>query len=106
MRDVLTLGSTIDERVARELLELAGFSSDLDQVVGPLSRGEAARLAIVRALLHPAPVTCIDDPFSAIRSADDDTVLALLNQFTGSVIVTTHSPDIRDWADEVWDFSR
>jgi ABC-type transport system involved in cytochrome bd biosynthesis fused ATPase/permease subunit len=106
MRDVLTLGSTIDERVARELLELAGFSSDLDQVVGPLSRGEAARLAIVRALLHPAPVTCIDDPFSAIRSADDDTVLALLNRFTGSVIVTTHSADIRDWAAEVWDLSR
>ena len=43
-----------------------------------LSGGQAQRLALARTLAHPRPLLILDDPFSALDRATEDTVFETL----------------------------
>ena len=63
----------------------------LDTVVGSsgvrLSGGQAQRLALARTLAHPRPVLVLDDPFSALDRATEDTVFANLQTYARDKVV-------------------
>lgn len=71
--------STINEqslRNALETVELASFSTSLNERLVNLSGGQKQRLAIARAILTDAPIIVLDEPFSAM----DQTLKASLSE--------------------------
>ena len=52
-----------------------------------LSGGQAQRLALARTLAHPRPLLILDDPFSALDRATEDTVFRNLRQYAKDKIV-------------------
>ena len=52
-----------------------------------LSGGQAQRLALARTLAHPRPVFVLDDPFSALDRATEDTVFANLREYARDKVV-------------------
>lgn len=71
--------------------EARAMEQGLDTVVGSsgvrLSGGQAQRLALARTLAHPRPVLVLDDPFSALDRATEDTVFANLQTYARDKVV-------------------
>ena len=71
--------------------EVRVMEQGLDTVVGSsgmrLSGGQAQRLALARTLAHPRPVLVLDDPFSALDRATEDTVFANLQTYARDKVV-------------------
>ena len=71
--------------------EVRVMEQGLDTVVGNsgvrLSGGQAQRLALARTLAHPRPVLVLDDPFSALDRATEDTVFANLQTYARDKVV-------------------
>ena len=71
--------------------EVRVMEQGLDTVVGSsgvrLSGGQAQRLALARTLAHPRPVLVLDDPFSALDRATEDTVFANLQTYARDNVV-------------------
>ena len=71
--------------------EVRAMEQGLDTVVGSsgvrLSGGQAQRLALARTLAHPRPVLVLDDPFSALDRATEDTVFANLQTYARDKVV-------------------
>lgn len=90
---------TTDEKIcdyldAVNLLSLINLQpKGLDSIIGQdtvLSGGEAQRLAIVRALLSPAPLLLFDEPTSALDPQNAQRVLALLRAEQRTCVLVTH----------------
>ena len=66
-----------------------------------LSGGPAQRLALARTLAHPRPVLMLDDPFSALDRATEDTVFANLREYARDKVLILishrlyHFPELR-----------
>ncbi len=66
-----------------------------------LSGGQAQRLALARTLAHPRPVLILDDPFSALDRATEDTVFANLREYARDKVLILishrlyHFPELR-----------
>ena len=71
--------------------EVRAMEQGLDTVVGSsgvrLSGGQAQRLALARTLAHPRPILVLDDPFSALDRATEDTVFAHLKNYARDKVV-------------------
>lgn len=71
--------------------EVRAMEHGLDTVVGSsgvrLSGGQAQRLALARTLAHPRPVLVLDDPFSALDRATEDTVFVNLQTYARDKVV-------------------
>lgn len=71
--------------------EVRVMEHGLDTVIGSsgvrLSGGQAQRLALARTLAHPRPVLVLDDPFSALDRATEDTVFANLQTYARDKVV-------------------
>lgn len=71
--------------------EVRAMEQGLNTVVGSsgvrLSGGQAQRLALARTLAHPHPVLVLDDPFSALDRATEDTVFANLKDYARDKVV-------------------
>ncbi len=71
--------------------EVRAMEQGLDTVVGSsgvrLSGGQAQRLALARTLAHPRPILVLDDPFSALDRATEDTVFANLKNYARDKVV-------------------
>ena len=71
--------------------EVRAMEQGLDTVVGSsgvrLSGGQAQRLALARTLAHPRPVLVLDDPFSSLDRATEDTVFANLKAYARDKVV-------------------
>ena len=71
--------------------EVQAMEQGADTVVGSsgvrLSGGQAQRLALARTLAHPRPVFVLDDSFSALDRATEDTVFANLREYARDKVV-------------------
>ncbi|MDR2931018.1 MAG: ATP-binding cassette domain-containing protein [Propionibacteriaceae bacterium] len=90
---------TLDRRISRDSIRTelarAGLSSDaFDRPVRLLSGGQRRRICLVRALMPPAQLICLDEPFTGIDSRSSRQTMAYVRErLSGrATILVTHSP--------------
>ncbi len=91
---------------ARTALDEHGLGDFVDRRPAQVSGGQAARIALVRALVRRPALLLLDEPLAAIdaelRPALRGTIRGVLDSFPGSAIVVTHDiADAEALADEV-----
>ena len=98
--DVATLGRGDVELASHLLLEL-GISHSSDTFFDELSRGELARVALVRALVGEPDVVLLDEPSAGLGAAETRRLLDVLTSRNVTVVVASHDPEVLAWCDEV-----
>jgi heme exporter protein A len=81
------------EARARDMLARFGLADRAGSVVRTLSRGMKQRLAIARALVHRPRLLLMDEPFTGLDEAANQSLVAVLREFVGdggTVVLSTH----------------
>ena len=88
----LTLGAQYSEEKALELLREMGVNDTLGSPAGTLSGGMKRRVALVRALLHDAPLLVLDEPFKGLDEKIRAQVMAVVRRHAQerTVLLVTH----------------
>ena len=91
----LALGRDYEEKQAEACLAALGLPNSLRLTVSTLSGGMKRRVALARALLYPAPLLVLDEPFQGL---DEDTrrraIEAVRRSARGrAALVVTHDPE-------------
>lgn len=85
-----------DPHRARHWIERLGLRGLEDRRPDALSLGQQQRVAFARALVRPADVLLLDEPFSALdaplRARLRREMVALQNELTATTIIVTHDP--------------
>jgi len=89
----------VDEVIARLP---GGLEGGVKEGGANLSRGEAARVALARALLGNPKVLLLDEPTSGLDEAARATFRDALARYGGTVLLATHDPEEAALADVVW----
>lgn len=87
---------------AYQLVDRLGVQVPVHRRPGQISGGQAQRIALCRALLGSPDVIIADEPTGNLDPASADAVLQVLRDEANSgacVIVVTHDPVVRNWAD-------
>lgn len=75
---------------AAEALEWVGMAAKSEKPAGELSRGEAQRTGLARAMVNDPDYLIVDEPFSSIDLEGVDTLAPLLRRAGRTVLVATH----------------
>ena len=102
----VTLGRNDPQRLRKVLAECAleGEFAPTDHVSeDTVSGGQAARIALARALYSTAPVLILDDPFAAVDRTTEEAIFAHLRQEEGDriILIISHRLELFDRMDEV-----
>lgn len=98
VRDIIGVGHPLRDEVAA-WLATGGLDWSLDDHLEGVSRGEAQRLALVRALNSDPDLLVLDEPTSGLGERETAYVLALLRQVRGTIVVATHDRAVQQWCD-------
>ena len=86
-----------EEDKALKMLERVGLSSKINAYPKTLSGGEAQRVALCRAFLHPADLLLLDEPFSSLdlktKLSAMDLFKSLQSQSGRGALFVTHDID-------------
>jgi len=95
---------------AYELLESVGLDRDeADRRVLKLSGGQQQRVAIARALSYNPEVILADEPTGNLDSDTQHEIMAIFRRLADEgkcVIVVTHSPEVAELADQIYEIKR
>jgi manganese/zinc/iron transport system ATP- binding protein len=120
-RDVVLMGrypatplgrrpSAHDRVIAGDALDQVGMTAYADRQIGALSGGQQQRVFIARALAQQADLLLLDEPFSGIDAASQETIFALLTDLKAAgktVLLSTHDlTTIRSHCDFVLGLNR
>jgi ABC-type transport system involved in cytochrome bd biosynthesis fused ATPase/permease subunit len=97
--DVLTSGRIAARDPFNDLLSL-GVASDRTSKFGELSRGERARVGIVRGMVSGPDIYVLDEPTAGLGRDETSQVLALLASMNATILIATHDPDVVAWCDD------
>ena len=80
---------------AKILLEELGLAGQIHQAAGSCSGGERRRIAIARALMTPADLLLLDEPFTGLDPSSRNRCAALINRYAKRmpVVIATHDPE-------------
>lgn len=96
VRPGLRLDAADRNRVA-QALERVGLAGLEDRKPGQLSGGQAARVALARALLRHKPLMLLDEPFGALGPALRvemlDLLAELVDETGATLLIVSHEPD-------------
>jgi ATP-binding cassette, subfamily B, bacterial len=92
---------------AVELVEKlpGGLDTVLSESANNFSQGERRRLMMARALLGKPRILLIDDVDVYLESGSNDWLLSLLNNYVGTILMTSQSSGIDGVAHAVWKLS-
>jgi ATP-binding cassette subfamily B protein len=86
-----------------EVIErLGGLDGGVKEGGENLSRGEAARVALARALVGNPKILLLDEPTNALDARSRARFHQALAHYGGTVLLATHDPDEAALADVVW----
>ena len=93
LRAVLKRTPDRDARIASALRAL-GLGDALDQPVSEFSGGMRRRVALARALLYPAPLVLMDEPFKGLDADNREGAIAFARTLLAgrTVLLVTHDP--------------
>ena len=97
-----------DIAVVLEQVQLHSFASNLDMKVSAagenLSGGEKLRLSIARAILRKTPIILLDEPTAALDDDNSHAIYQLLTSIKDqrTIILASHDPISREYADSMW----
>jgi ABC-type Mn2+/Zn2+ transport system ATPase subunit len=89
----LSRPSAADQRAVRLSLEQMGVAGLAGQPIGELSGGQQQRVFLARALAQEPHILLLDEPFTGVDSATQETTLGLLDELQAqqvTVMVSTH----------------
>ena len=96
-------GNLPDGNYVREIIEMLGLSSKLQNRPANLSGGQQQRVAIARALVTKPAILLADEPTGNLDSKTSLDVLGLLKvtgqRFTQTIVMITHNEEIAQMAD-------
>lgn len=81
-----------------------GLDDELQDRYKSFSGGEKQRMSILRALLKKPQCIIMDEPTAALDEATAVELMALIRQQVGTVIMISHAPYAKTFADHVIDF--
>ncbi len=104
VRDVVLMGrypatavgrrpTATDRAIAAEALVHVGMEAFAGRQIGALSGGQQQRIFIARALAQQAELLILDEPFTGIDAASQETIYGLLAEFKAagrSILLSTH----------------
>ncbi len=102
--DVVALGRVATRDATSDLATL-GLRTDSTTRLDDLSRGERARVALVRAMLTSPTIYLLDEPTSGLGADETATMLDLLAKTGATVVVATHDDQVIGWCDQVFELS-
>ncbi len=82
-----------DRSAVQRALEQMGIADQSHRAIGDLSGGQQQRVFLARALAQEPHILLMDEPFTGVDAATQETTLALLNQLKAeqvTVLVSTH----------------
>ena len=92
--------------LAQDLLKSLGLENRINHKPNELSGGEQQRVAIARALVNDPDFIIADEPTGNLDKNNEKMVLDILKDLTvknnKSVIVVTHSDDVKKYADVIY----
>lgn len=95
---------------AYELLEQVGLSrSEADRRILKLSGGQQQRVAIARALSYDPNVILADEPTGNLDRETQKEIMKIMKDLADSgkcVIIVTHSPEVAELADVVYEIKK
>ncbi len=95
---------------AYELLESVGLDKDeADRRILKLSGGQQQRVAIARALSYNPDIILADEPTGNLDGETQDDIMDIFRNLADQgkcVIIVTHSPDVANRADQVYEIKR
>ena len=108
--DVAKVRHTKKKEAAKSLLTRVGLTeTEMNRRVLLLSGGQQQRVAIARALSYNPKVILADEPTGNLDVYTTNEIMGILNQLAHdsgkSIIIVTHSPQVADMTDQVYDLS-
>ena len=104
VRDVVGLSRDVGP-LEEERLAALGLPLEANDRLSGLSRGERARVALVRALLGTPDVVLLDEPTSALGDAETSRVIDLLATTRATLVIATHDARVMEFCDDVIDLT-
>ncbi len=93
-----------DRNVVRDALEQVGMWDRRDSQVGELSVGQRQRVFVARALAQKADILLLDEAFSGVDAASQETLVSLLHELRDdgkTILLSSHDLDhVAHYCDE------
>ena len=96
-------------KIATNLLNELGLSNRINHRPKELSGGEQQRVAIARALANNPNILLCDEPTGNLDEENEKVVFNLLKKLSKEgkcVIVVSHSPEVKNYADEIFNITK
>lgn len=98
-------GDSPDQGYIKEIIDILGLASKLNNLPNNLSGGQQQRVAIARALASKPDVILADEPTGNLDSKTSDEVVGLLKmsaqKYGQTLVMITHDQDIAQIADRI-----
>ncbi|MBU0558280.1 MAG: ABC transporter ATP-binding protein [Bacteroidetes bacterium] len=92
---------------SEELLELVGLKDRMNHRPSELSGGEQQRVAVARAMANSPKLILADEPTGNLDSKNSSALhklfLKLRDDFSQTLLIVTHNPELVDLADRVYE---
>ncbi len=100
--------SAVDDvtRVRTALGTMLFSGDDVDKLIGVLSGGEKARVALARILVDPGNLILMDEPTNHLDLESSEALAAALETFGGTIMFVSHNRSfVNRLANRIWDVS-
>ncbi|MCC3868159.1 ABC transporter ATP-binding protein [Terrisporobacter mayombei] len=98
-------GNKPDKKYIKQIIQMLGLESKLQDLPNQLSGGQQQRVAIARALATKPAIVLADEPTGSLDSKTSQDVIGLLKvtgeKFNQTIVMITHNEELAQLADRI-----